>query len=92
MNCQGLCGDDLFQREVDCSNLPLGGLRGPNKGTGYMTWDKTGVPFVFNKTLFIPAALVSKDGHALDEKTPILRSQAAIDRAGSRLVSFFFNA
>ena len=37
--------------------------------------------------MFIPSAFVSYYGAALDEKTPLLRANAALDKEGSRLFS-----
>ena len=38
-------------------------------------------------TIFIPAAFVAFTGHALDEKTPLLRASDAMSREGARLLN-----
>jgi len=42
--------------------------------------------FLRGDTIFIPSVFVSYQGKALDEKTPLLRSNAALDKHGSRLL------
>eukprot|EP00660_Eupelagonema_oceanica_P018431 gene18431-15782_t len=42
--------------------------------------------FLRGDTVFIPAAFVSYYGHALDQKTPLLRSCDALSREGTRLL------
>eukprot|EP00514_Thraustochytrium_sp_LLF1b_P003032 CAMPEP_0184523674 /NCGR_PEP_ID=MMETSP0198_2-20121128/9028_1 /TAXON_ID=1112570 /ORGANISM="Thraustochytrium sp., Strain LLF1b" /LENGTH=718 /DNA_ID=CAMNT_0026914757 /DNA_START=136 /DNA_END=2292 /DNA_ORIENTATION=+ len=76
----------LFFNETDGSSFPNGGLRDTHQAAGYLTWDKTSAPFVYNKTLFLPSAFISYNGDALDEKTPLLRSQEQVDIAGTRLI------
>ena len=43
-------------------------------------------PFVFKDILYIPSAFISFNGHALDERTPLLRSQEAVAEHGGRLL------
>jgi len=79
-------GSQLFGSEVDGSTLAHGGLRSIDASTAYMTWDKMSPPFVHKDTLFLPSVLVSRNGDALDEKTPLLRSMDTIDKAGLQLL------
>ena len=51
-----------------------------------MSWDRTSPPFVKGDTLYIPASFIAWTGAALDEKTPLLRSQNAIQNEGLRLL------
>jgi glutamine synthetase len=51
-----------------------------------LTCDPTSPIFLRNDTIFIPAALVSYRGHALDEKTPLLRASDALSKEGVRLL------
>jgi len=37
-------------------------------------------PFVYENVLYIPSAFVSWTGDALDQKTPLLRSNRAVNR------------
>lgn len=76
----------LFYNETDGSSFPNGGLRVTHRAAAFMNWDTSSPPFVRNETLYIPAAFVSHHGHALDEKTIMLRSQDALSRAGVRLM------
>jgi len=68
------------------SSYPNGGLRATHRAGGYLTVDTTSPIFLRGDTIFIPAALVSYYGHALDEKTPLLRAGDAMSREGTRLL------
>lgn len=72
-----LTSSRLFQRVVHI---------GSNRGKAYLRWDQSSPPFVQNETLYIPATAVDAAGHALDDKTPLLRSQAAVSSSARRLV------
>ncbi len=41
---------------------------------------------MFKDILYIPSAFISFNGHALDERTPLLRSQEAVAEHGGRLL------
>ncbi len=41
---------------------------------------------MWKDVLYIPSAFVSWNGHALDERTPLLRAQEAVNENGSRLM------
>jgi glutamine synthetase len=81
-----LKGKDLIQGETDGSSYPTGGLRDTHTAGGYLTVDPTSPMWLRGDTVFIPAALVSYHGHAIDEKTPLLRSVEALSREGTRLL------
>ena len=81
---------ELVQGEPDASSFPSGGLRATFEARGYTVWDPTTPAFLNEgpngKTLTIPTAFVSYTGESLDEKTPLLRSVAAISVAAVRLL------
>lgn len=79
-------GTKLFFSETDGSSFPNGGMRSTHVAAAYMSWDKTSPPYVRNGTLNIPSAFMTYYGDALDHKTPLLRSQEAINREGIRLL------
>ena len=81
-----LTGRDLFQTETDGSSFPNGGLRETHEAAAYMGWDTGSPPFVYRKTLYIPSAFVSWTGEALDQKTPLLRANMAINEQSLRLL------
>ena len=81
----------LVQGEADASSLPSGGLRATFEARGYTAWDPTSYAFVRGNTLYIPTAYCSHGGHALDEKTPLLRSMQAINTQALRILRLFGN-
>ncbi len=82
-------GKNLISGEADASSFPSGGLRATFEARGYSAWDPTSYAFVKDNTLCIPTAFCSYRGESLDKKTPLLRSQEAIDRQARRLLSLF---
>ena len=78
-------GKTLTKGETDGSSYPNGGLRGTHCAGGYLAVDTSSPIFCRGDTIFIPSAFVSYYGAALDEKTPLLRANAALDHEGSRL-------
>ncbi|MCS7297861.1 MAG: glutamine synthetase III [Bacteroidia bacterium] len=86
----GFNGSELLQQEPDASSFPSGGLRSTFEARGYTAWDPTSPPFIYGKTLCIPSAYVSYDGHALDYKTPLLRSIEALNQTAKKVVSLFY--
>lgn len=78
-------GKTLTKGETDGSSYPNGGLRGTHCAGGYLAVDTSSPIFCRGDTIFIPSAFVSYYGAALDEKTPLLRANAALDTEGSRL-------
>ncbi len=81
-----LTGLELFQSETDGSSFPHGGLRVTHEAAAYMGWDTGSPPFIYGQTLYIPSAFVSWTGDALDEKTPLLRSNAAVNKQALRML------
>ncbi|MBF0618800.1 MAG: glutamine synthetase III [Candidatus Omnitrophica bacterium] len=81
---------ELIQGEPDASSFPSGGLRATFEARGYTAWDPTSPAFLKEgedgTTLCIPTIFCGYHGEALDKKTPLLRSSAALakqmDRAG----------
>lgn len=82
---QDFKGKTLIKGETDGSSFPNGGLRGTHCAGGYLALDTSSPILCRGDTIFIPSAFVSYYGAALDEKTPLLRSNAALDKHGARL-------
>jgi glutamine synthetase len=82
-------GKLLVQGEPDASSFPNGGIRQTAEARGYTAWDVTSPAFVIDTTLYIPTAFVSWTGEALDKKTPLLRSQQALNRQATRILKLF---
>ena len=82
-------GAQLIQQEPDASSFPNGGLRNTFEARGYTAWDPTSPAFVVGTTLCIPTVFVSYTGEALDNKTPLLRSIAAVDSAATAVCQYF---
>ena len=80
-------GKELIKGEPDASSFPSGGLRATFEARGYTAWDPTSLAFVKEKTLYIPTLFCSYDGSALDKKTPLLRSNDALNKAAVRLLN-----
>jgi glutamine synthetase len=85
-----LSGKLLVQGEPDGSSFPNGGIRSTFEARGYTAWDVTSPAYVMEtdngKTLCIPTVFVSWTGEALDKKTPLLRSNAAMNKAAIRVL------
>ena len=84
-------GKELIKGEPDASSFPSGGLRATFEARGYTAWDPTSYAFIKGKTLCIPTAFCSYGGHALDKKTPLLRSMEALNRQALRVLRLFGN-
>jgi len=82
-------GKNLVSGEADASSFPSGGLRATFEARGYSAWDPTSYAFLKDNTLCIPTAFCSYRGESLDKKTPLLRSQEAIDREARRILKLF---
>ena len=82
-------GKELIQGEPDASSFPNGGLRATFEARGYTAWDPTSYAFVKDEVLCIPTAFCSYTGEALDKKTPLLRSMAAIEEQANRVLALF---
>jgi glutamine synthetase len=85
-----LSASQLMQGEPDASSFPNGGTRSTFEARGYTTWDLNSPMFLLDgpngKTLCIPTAFISYTGHALDIKTPLLRSEVRISQAATRFL------
>ena len=79
-------GKDLIKGETDGSSFPNGGMRGTHCAGGYLALDTSSPIFLRGDTIFVPSALVSYYGKALDEKTPVLRANAALKKQAARLL------
>jgi glutamine synthetase len=86
-------GKTLTQGEPDASSFPNGGLRSTFEARGYTGWDVTSPAYILENpngnTLCIPTVFVSMTGDALDQKTPILRSQQAMAFHAERVLRLF---
>ena len=82
-----LSGSELFQTETDGSSFPNGGLRDTHQAAAYIGWDTGSPPFVYRETLYIPSAFVTWNGEALDQKTPLLRADMAVNEQSVRLLA-----
>ncbi len=83
-------GKALVKGEPDASSFPSGGLRATFEARGYTAWDPTSPAFIretrSGATLCIPTAFCSWTGEALDEKTPLLRSAEALNKAALKIL------
>jgi len=68
----------LFTGETDGSSFPNGGLRITHQAAAFTSWDRGSPPMIYDGTCYIPCAFVSHYGAALDDKTPLLRSNGKI--------------
>ena len=84
-------GKELIKGEPDASSFPNGGLRATFEARGYTAWDPTSYAFIKDNVLCIPTAFCSYTGHALDKKTPLLRSMEAINTQALRILKLFGN-
>ncbi|MFH1665081.1 MAG: glutamine synthetase III [Candidatus Omnitrophota bacterium] len=86
-------GKELIKGEPDASSFPSGGLRATFEARGYTAWDPTSPAFIKESAsgavLCIPTAFYSYHGEALDKKTPLLRSVAALSKQVCRLAKLF---
>jgi len=86
-------GSMLIQGEPDASSFPSGGLRTTFEARGYTAWDVTSPAYILENPngtfLCIPTAFVSWTGEALDKKTPLLRSNQALNKQAKRILKLF---
>jgi len=69
----------LFGGESDGSSFPNGGLRVTHRAAAHTMWDRSSYCFIADKVLRIPCCFITHRGHCIDEKTPLLRSQEALN-------------
>ncbi|MQY79238.1 MAG: glutamine synthetase type III, partial [Bacteroidetes bacterium] len=86
---ESFSGKLLAQQEPDASSFPSGGIRNTFEARGYTAWDVSSPAFIVGETLCIPTVFVSYTGEALDFKTPLLKSLAAIDKAAVDICHYF---
>jgi glutamine synthetase len=83
-------GSLLIKGEPDGSSFPNGSLRMTNAARGYTAWDPTSPAYIMRtdngSTLMIPSVFMSWTGEALDKKIPLLRSNAAMNKAGTKVL------
>ncbi|MBR1427013.1 MAG: glutamine synthetase III [Paludibacteraceae bacterium] len=82
-------GDALYQQEPDASSFPNGGIRNTFEARGYSAWDPSSPVFLRGDTLCIPTVFVAYTGEALDYKTPLIRSTAALCKAAREVCQYF---
>ena len=88
-NIEQFDGGNLVQQEPDASSLPSGGLRNTFEARGYSAWDPSSPAFILDNTLCIPTIFVSYTGHALDFKTPLLKTLSLIDKVATDVCQLF---
>lgn len=78
-------GKRLLSSETDGSSFPVLGARTTHEARGNCIWDPRSAVTVSKHgdatTLRVPAIFYSWNGHALDYKTPLLRSEDALGQA-----------
>ena len=83
-------GKQLVQGEPDASSFPSGGIRSTFEARGYTAWDMSSPAFIrrngISTTLCIPTAFISYTGEALDKKTPLLRSNRAVNTSALNML------
>ncbi len=83
-------GSQLIQSEPDASSFPSGGMRSTFEARGYTAWDPSSPVFVLTRgsvgVLCIPSVFFSYTGHALDKKTPLLRSERVLSKSASEAI------
>ena len=84
-----LSGKLLIQQEPDASSFPSGGIRNTFEARGYTAWDISSPAFILENTLCIPTIFISYTGEALDYKTPLLKSQLALNKVATKVCSYF---
>ncbi len=88
-------GSQLIQSEPDASSFPSGGMRSTFEARGYTAWDPSSPMFLMEgpngRTLCIPSVFISYYGHALDQKTPLLRSMEIINQKSLEVLRLFGN-
>ncbi len=85
----------LVQGEPDASSFPSGGIRSTFEARGYTAWDMSSPAFIRRNglgiTLCIPSAFISYTGEALDKKTPLLKSDRAVNKSSLRMLKLLGN-
>ncbi|RUM37132.1 MAG: glutamine synthetase type III [Desulfobulbus sp.] len=83
-------GDLLIKGEPDGSSFPNGGIRQTSAARGYTAWDPTSPAYILKTkngaTLCIPSVFISWTGESMDKKVPLLRSNAAMNEAATKVL------
>ncbi|MEE9351661.1 MAG: glutamine synthetase III [Thiotrichaceae bacterium] len=83
-------GTLLIKGEPDGSSFPNGSIRVTNAARGYTAWDPTSPAYILHTdngaTLCIPSIFISWTGESLDKKVPLLRSNAAMNEAATKVL------
>ena len=82
-------GSLLVQQEPDASSFPNGGIRSTFEARGYTLWDPSSAPFIMGTTLCIPTIFIAYTGQSLDNKAPLLKALAAVDKAATNVCQYF---
>ena len=82
-------GKELVCGEPDASSFPSGGLRATFEARGYSAWDPTAFASIPDGSLCSPTVFIAYGGAALDKKTPLLRSNEAVNREAVKLLHLF---
>ncbi len=82
-------GSLLVQQEPDASSFPSGGIRSTFEARGYTAWDPESPAFIVDTTLCIPSVFISYTGESLDYKTPLLKTNAVLDKAATGVAKYF---
>ena len=82
-------GKLLVQQEPDASSFPNGGIRNTFEARGYSAWDPRVARLHRRLDALHPTVFIAYTGEALDYKTPLLRSLAAVDRAATEVCRYF---
>ncbi len=80
----------LTQGEPDGSSFPNGGIRQTSAARGYTAWDPSSPAYMLKTkngaTLCIPSVFISWTGESMDKKVPLLRSNAAMNAAATKVL------
>lgn len=79
-------GKELVEGEGDASSLPSGGLRQTFEARGISQIDLSTNAFIKDDCLCIPTTFRSYTGSSLDKKTPLLRSEKALNKQAVRIM------
>src|SRR5512145_1681877 len=86
---EAFSGKLLAQQEPDASSFPSGGIRATFEARGYTAWDPSSPAFILDDTLCIPTIFISYTGEVLDNKTPLLKSLIALDKAAVEVCHYY---
>lgn len=76
----------LLEDETDASSFLSGGLRDCFASRGFVHWDISSPPFIYNNVLYIPSYFCSINNEPLDDKLPLLKSIKLVNYEAKRLL------